>query len=128
MMNIRLDWAKLRETYEKLSERPTLTDDSNIVFIMIMSDKKAKKSIIKFKDFMKFLWALSENTEFNVLNLVVQDEEGRILYRHKTLTAGNESIPIGGNSNVITHWNTLTQDEKDTYITLIEAQIQGYDR
>lgn len=127
-MSIKLDWDKLREVHKNLSQSFNLTEETNIVFVMIMDDRKARKSIVKFKDFMRFLWSLSENPDYHVLRLVVQDEDGRILYRHKTLTAGNEEIPTGGNSNVITHWGALTQHEKDTYLRLIEAQIQGHDR
>ena len=128
MMNIRLDWDKLRQIQKDLSELPTLTDETEIIFVMVMSDHKAQKSIVKFKDFMNFLWALSENTSYTVLTLIVQDKEGRVLYRHKTLTAGNEEIPVGGNVHVLTHWGALTQSEKDTYIRLIEAQIQAYEQ
>jgi len=128
MMNIRLDWGKIRAVQQRLTELPTLTAETEIVFVMIMSDGKARKSIVKFKDFLNFLWSISENTRYNVLTLVVQDKEGRILYRHKTLTAGNEEVPVGGNSNVIKQWGTLTQDEKDTYTRLLVAQINGFER
>lgn len=128
MMSIKLDWDRLRTVHKNLTEWPTLTAETNIIFVMIMADQKARKSIVKFKDFMNFLWSLSENPDYQVLTLIVQDEDGRVLYRHKTLTAGNEEIPTGGNSNVIAHWGALTQPEKDTYIRLLVAQIQGHDK
>lgn len=128
MMSMKMDWDKLRKIHKNLQETSTLEDETTIIFVMIMSDQKAKKAVIKFKDFLNFLWSLSENTEYKVLALVVQDEEGRILYRHKSLTAGNEEIPTGGNSNVISHWNALTDEEKDTYLRLIESQVQAHER
>jgi hypothetical protein len=128
MMSIKLDWDKLRAIHKNLSELPTLHDETEIIFVMIMADKSAKKSIVKFKDFLSFLWSLSENPDYQILTLVVQDKEGRILYRHKTLTAGNEEIPVGGSGSVITHWGSLTQTEKDTYVRLLIAQIEGYEK
>lgn len=128
MMSIKLDWDKLRKVHKNLSELPTLNNDTNIIFVMIMADQKARKSLVKFKDFMNFMWSLSENPDYQVLTLVVQDEEGRVLYRHKTLTTGNEEVPTGGNVNVLAHWGALTQPEKDTYIRMLEAQIQAYEQ
>lgn len=127
-MSIRLNWKKLCAIHKDLSESSVLTDETKVIFIMVMSNKKSQKSVIKFKDFMNFMWALSENQNGQVINLVAKDEEGRILYRYKTLTAGNEEIPIGGNDNVVVHWSALNQHEKDTYIKLLEAQINGHER
>jgi hypothetical protein len=128
MMSIKLDWDKLRRVHQHLAALPTLNNETNIIFVMIMADQKARKSLVKFKDFMNFMWSLSENPDYQVLTLVVQDEEGRVLYRHKTLTSGNEEVPSGGNVNVIAHWGALTQPEKDTYIRMLEAQIQAYEQ
>jgi hypothetical protein len=128
MMSIKLDWEKLCAVHKHLLELPTLTDETKIIIIMVMSDYKQKKSVVKFKDFLRFLWSLSEDPRLNVVTLVAQDEEGRILYRHKTMTAGGEEVPIGGNENVVVHWNALTQSEKDTYIRLIVSQINGHER
>jgi len=127
-MRIKLDWEKLCAVHKHLLELPTLTDETKIIIIMVMSDYKQKKSVVKFKGFLRFLWSLSEDPRLNVVTLVAQDEEGRILYRHKTMTAGGEEVPIGGNENVVVHWNALTQSEKDTYIRLIVSQINGHER
>ena len=127
-MNIKLNWEKLCAIHKDLSESSVLTDDTKVIFVMVMSNKTSQKDVIKFKDFMGFMWALSENKNRQVINLVAKDEEGRILYRHKTITTGNEEIPIGGNDNVIVHWSALNQPEKDIYIRLLEAQINGYER
>lgn len=127
-MSIKLNWEKLCAIHKDLSESSVLTDETKVIFIIVTSNKKSQKNVIKFKDFMGFLWALSENKSQQVTNLVAKDEEGRVLYRHHTLTAGNEEIPIGGNDNVVVHWSALSQPEKDTYIRLLVSQIEGYDR
>ena len=36
MMSIRVDWDKLRKVQEDLSELPTITDTTEVMFIMIM--------------------------------------------------------------------------------------------
>lgn len=128
MMSINVDWEKLRRVEQHLHEVTPLTPESEITFVMIMSDGSPKKSIIKFKDFLNFFWALSENTQYQIVTLIVQDKEGRVLYRHKQLTAGNEEVPIGGNAGVFAQWATLTPAEKETYVRLLIAQFNGYDR
>ena len=128
MMSIRFDWEKLRAIHKDLSELPTLTNETKIVFTIVMSDYKQVKSTIKFKDFLVFLWALSDNPDRSVITLIAQDTEGRILYRHKTQTAGDEEIPVGGNENVVVHWNALPQSAKDTYIRLMVSQINGHEK
>ena len=127
-MNINVDWDKLRKVERHLNETATLTEETEIVFVMIMSDGSPKKSVVKFKDFLNFFWALSDNANYNVITLVVQDKEGRILYRHKQLTTGNEEIPVGGNAGLFAQWATLTPQEKETYTRLCIAQIDGYER
>jgi len=128
MMNINVDWDKLKAIEKHLSENATLTPETEIIFVMIMNDGSPKKSIVKFKDFLNFFWALSENSQYSIVTLVVQDKEGRILYRHKQVTPGNEEIPVGGNAGVFRQWATLTPEEKDTYIRLLIAQFDGYER
>lgn len=127
-MSMKVDWVKLRQVHENLAGWPTITEETEILFVMVMADRSAKKAVVKFKDFMNFMWSMSESQDFEVINLVVQDREGRILYRHKTINNGGEEIPVGGNSNVIAHWGALTQDEKDMYIKLLVAQIQGHEQ
>ena len=125
-MSIKLNWEKLCAVHKTLIELPTITDETKIIIIMMLSDHSPRKSVIKFKEFLSFLWHLSENPKHKVIALVAQDEEGRVLYRHKNVTAGNEEVPIGGNEDVVTHWNAFTQLEKDTYIRLLVSQIQVY--
>lgn len=125
---INIDWEELRSVYQDLVDKGNMTDDTEIVFVMVNDDGKAKKNIVKFKNFMSVFWSLSENKDYYVLTLVVQDKDGRILYRHKQRTSGNEEIPDGGNANVIQHWSALTPEEKETYMRLLIAQIEGYEK
>jgi hypothetical protein len=127
-MAINVDWEKLRGVQKYLSENSDLTPETEITFIMILRGCSAKKSQIKFKDFLSLFWAISDNNDYVVANVVVQDKEGRILYRHREITNGNEEVPDGGNASVVTLWNTLTDDEKDTYLQILIAQINGYER
>ena len=127
-MSINVDWEKLRGVYQELVANSGLTDETDIVFIMVLTNGKAKKSIVKFKDFMAFFWAISESKELSVLTLVAQDKDGRILYRYKQRTNGDEEVPDGGHSSVIQNWSALTQTEKETYLIMLLAQIQGYEQ
>lgn len=122
-MTINIDWHKLIEVQKHLSENNGLTPNTDIVFILILQNGKAQKSQIKFKDFLRIFWAISENTSYKINTLVVQDQEGRILYRHKDITTGKEELPTSSNSTVITNWNTLSRDIKDSYLEILISQI-----
>lgn len=127
-MAINVNWQKLRGVQKYLAENHNLAPETEIVCIMILKNGSAKKSIIKFKEFFAVFWAISENKEYQVSTLVIQDDDGRILYRHRELTKGDEEIPDGGHSGVILYWNTLTQEEKDTYLQILVAQINAQER
>lgn len=127
-MSINVDWERLRAVYQELVANNGLTPEADIIFMMTLKDGKAKKSMVKFKDFMSFFWAVSESKELDVLTLVAQDKEGRILYRYKQRTNGDEEVPDGGNVGVIQNWNALTPEEKETYLGMLLAQINGYER
>lgn len=127
-MSINVDWNKLRAIHKSLVTNNGLRDETEVVFLMMLDDGKAKKAVVKFKDFLEFFWALYDNKELRVFTLVVQDKEGRVLYRHKRLNVANEEIPDGGNAAVIQHWGALTPEEKETYMRLLVAQVNGYER
>lgn len=124
MMNI--NWEELRSAHNNLVDGG-MEENAEITFLMMLSSGKAKKSTVKFKDFMPVFWALSENKDINIITLVVQDKDGKIIYRHKQRTKCGEQIPDGGNANVIQNWGALTAKEKDMYIRLLISQIQGND-
>lgn len=126
-MTMKVDWEKLRVAYQDIVNHGELTGENDIVFLMVLSNGKSKKAIVKLKELMQFMWSLSESKELNILTLIIQDKEGRILYRHKQRTSGEEEIPDGGHAAVIQHWETLTRAEKDTYIEMLVAQIQTYE-
>jgi hypothetical protein len=127
-MSINVDWEKLRAIYQELIDNHGLVPESDITFTLVLTDGKAKKSIVKFKDFMSFFWAISESKELNIITLLAQDKEGRILYRYKQRTNGDEEIPDGGHAGVIQNWNAFTPEEKEIYLSILLAQIYGYER
>jgi len=126
-MSLKLDWNKLKQVQKYLLEDKQMTKNTDIVFVVILKDGSATRSVTKFKNFLGFCWAISEKGGRNIYTLVVQDKEGRILYRHKRLTAGNEEVPSGGNYNIFSNWRTLTQKQKDCYIELLIAQIHSHE-
>jgi len=124
---IKIDWEKLKSIHQHLVDSQIIEPDMDVIFAMVLSDGTVKRSAIKFKDFLSFFWSISEKPQFDIVALVAQDKEGRILYRHRQLR-GNEEIPTGGNANVIIHWDALTPEEKETYIRLMVSQINAYER
>jgi hypothetical protein len=127
-MSLNINWEKLLLVQKELVTSKGLEDETEVTFLMMLANGKAKKSVIKFKDFLRFFWAVSDNNEMRVTTLVVQDQEGRTLYRHTQLNAGHEEIPDGGNTVTIQRWAALTSEEKRIYMRLLIAQINGYAR
>lgn len=125
-MSIRIDWNKLKSAHERL--KGNINPNDEVTFIMVMRGHAVKKAIIKFKNFLDFFWKISEDPMQDVINLAVQNSEGHIIYRHRHITAGNEEIPIGGNSNIILNWNTFMSGRKDTLVRITVAQINGYEK
>jgi hypothetical protein len=128
MMSMNVDWEQLKAIHKHLATNTHLTDDTDIIFIMILHDGSIKRSVVKFKDFLKCFWTIADNKDYFVTTLVVQDNQGRVIYRHKQVTNGNEKIPIGGNSHIISRWSKLTPKEKETFLRLTIAQINGYEK
>lgn len=82
---------------------------------------------MRYNELLKYFWNLIDSEDFHVVTFVVQNIEGQVLYRHRQIV-GNEEVPNGGNLDVISHWAALTSDEKNTYITMLVAQIDSYER
>lgn len=125
-MTIKLNWDRVKQLHSDL-ELNGWKDDDKMTVIIIGKDGKPKKSAIPFKDLYRFCWDISDNTSYDVLTFLIQDVEGKVLYRHRQIV-GNEEIPLGGNSDVISHWTALTDDEKETYIKILVAEIDAYER
>lgn len=125
-MAIKLNWDRVKQLHAELESDGWQKHDK-VVFVLIEKGGKPKKAVVPYSELLKFFWHLIDNDALNVLTFVVQDTEGRVLYRHRQVV-GNEEIPNGGNIDVIAHWAALTADEKDTYITMLVAQIDAYER
>lgn len=125
-MAIRLNWERVKQLHTELTE-DGWKDSDQLSIIMIEKGGKPKKGTVIFRDFYKFFWELTDDDTVKVLTFIIQNKDGKILYRHKQVV-GNEEVPIGGSSDVISHWAALTDDEKSTYITLLVAQIDAYER
>lgn len=125
-MAIKLNWERVKQLHDELQSDGWKEQDS-ILFILIDKSGKPKKATIQFKELYKFLWHISDNNSLQVLTFIMQDVEGKVLYRHRRIVC-NEEVPNGGNVDVISHWTALTDDEKNTYITMLAAQIEAYER
>lgn len=125
-MAIKLNWDRVKQLHAELSS-DGWKDKDKLLFILIEKGGKPKKATVQFKDMYNFFWYLSDSQDARVLTFVVQDAEGKVLYRHRQIV-GNEEIPNGGNTDIISHWAALTEDEKSTYLTMLVAQINAYER
>jgi len=125
-MSLRLNWKKITKLHSELAASKGLSTD--VVFIIMLSDGKIKKSLVKLKDFLKFFWSLSENKEIKITNLVVQDIGGKTLYRHNQQNAGNEEIPSGGNSSIVKNWKNIKKQHRETYIEILISQFYAYEK
>lgn len=123
---IRLNWDRVKQLHLDL-ESDGWQENDQLLFVIIEKGGKPKKATVKFKELYRFCWDLTEDEEIHVLTFMIQDREGKVLYRHK-LVVGNEEVPNGGNADVISHWAALTEDEKHTYVTMLVSQINAYER
>ena len=126
-MAIKLNWEKVQRVQRELENRG-YTETTPLVFIIFLSDGSPRKVEIVFGDFMKVLWSLSDSQDLKVTSLLVQNQSGSVLYRHKKINNGNEEIPNGGNTEVITQWNSLTDEDRSMYTRMMIARIQAYDK
>jgi len=125
-MTNKLNWDRIKQLDADL-KADGWEKDHKLLFIMIEKTGKAKKTIISFQDLHLFCWNLVDNDTLNVLTFVIQDMEGRVLYRHRQVVY-NEEVPIGGNGDIIMQWTTLTDEEKETFMEILVSQINAYER
>ena len=125
-MAIKLNWERVKTLRAEL-ESDGWKNNDKMIFVIIEQGGKPKKAIVNFSEFYKFLWHLIDNDKLQILTFVIQNVEGKVLYRHRQVV-GNEEVPNGGNIDVIAHWAALTDDEKNTYITILVSQIDAYER
>lgn len=125
-MAIKLNWDRVKQLHADLESDGWNAGDK-LLFILMEKGGKAVKSVVCFKDLMRFCWDMSDNEDWHVLSFLIQDTDGKVLYRHRKIV-GNEEVPIGGNMDLIAHWSALTDDEKQTFITMLAAQIDAYER
>jgi len=125
-MTIKINWDRVKQLHAEL-ESDGWKNQDKVIFVLIEKGGKPKKAVVQYNELLKYFWNLTDSEDFHVVTFVVQDIEGRVLYRHRQIV-GNEEVPNGGNLDVISHWAALTNDEKSTYITMLVAQIDSYER
>jgi hypothetical protein len=125
-MAIKLNWDRVKQLHADLTS-DGWKDTDKLLFILIEKGGQPKKTTVQFRELYKFFWHLMDDEALKVLTFIVQDSEGKVLYRHRQVV-GNEEVPNGGHGDLISHWAALTEDEKQTYITLLVAQIDAYER
>lgn len=121
MMSLKVNWSKLCARFKYLTENNQLNE---LFFLITLKNGSHKRYSVKAKDFLKFIWLLSENKQLIVDSLFVYDKDGRIIYTHKTSL--KEEIPLNGNIYLIEKWNSLSTQSKSTFLKILEAQIQSY--
>ena len=125
-MAIKINWKSLSEVKEGLIKTKSLTNDTPVVFVLLLKDGTHQKKTIKFQDFFKFFWFMYDSTKISIKGLVVTDTSGNILYRHPQVNSHGEIIPDGGNTYVFERWSTLSELQKDTHLNILLAQINDY--
>jgi hypothetical protein len=125
-MGLKVNWKKINEIKEDLVNKGFL-DDTKLRVMILHYDGDYKKTNIQFKDFLQFMWSLSDSKELDIAGLVITDEEGSILYRHKRITECQEEVPNTGNPYVVKNWNKFSKEQKNTYLTILISQLQSYE-
>lgn len=125
-MAIKINWDRVRQLRDELTA-DGWKDSDKLLFMIVYRNGQPRKATIQFKELSKFCWDMSDDDKVQILTFIIQDIEGKVLYRHRQIV-GNEEIPNGGNADIVAHWAALTEDEKATYIAMLVAQIDAYER
>jgi hypothetical protein len=128
MMTLRLNWHSLIKLNKELDQRG-FVDDTSIMVIVVLKDGTPRKSLIKFKQFLRFMWSLSEaKIAIGIKRVIIQDPSGNILYRQREAADVQETLPDADGGLHITSWSVLTDEEKDILLEMTIAQITSYGR
>jgi len=125
-MAIKLNWDRVKQLRTDL-ESEGWKDQDKLFFILIVKNSKPKKATITFSQLYQFCWDMMEDESIQIVTFIIQDLDGKVLYRHRQVN-GNEEIPNGGNIDVILCWASLTQNEKNMYVAMLVAQINAYEK
>jgi len=125
-MAIKLNWNTLTAVRSDLEETWNLKPDSKITFVLLLKDGSQHKKTIPFQQFLKFFWFIYDEPKFYVKGLVITDNTGKILYRHRQKTGDREEIPHGGNSHIFERWADMSDSERDVHLNILLSQINDY--
>lgn len=125
-MAIKINWDRVRQLRDELIA-DGWKDSDKLLFMIVNKSGQPRKATVQFKELSRFCWDMSDDDSIQILTFIIQDVEGKVLYRHRQIV-GNEEVPNGGNTDIVAHWAALTDDEKATYIAMLVAQIDAYER
>lgn len=124
MMAFRINWEGLTKLKADLTQRG-FTQETPLIVIVSLQDGTHRKNPVRFKNFLQFMWSLSEIEHTSITRLAVQDPSGRVVYRQRRMTAANEELPEAKGGLHLENWQALTPHEKDLYVRLTIAQIDA---
>lgn len=125
-MSLKLNWTRIKRLHTDL-ESSGFEDNDKLLFVLIEKKGKVRKAVIRFKELYRFCWDMIDSDNLKILTFFIQDIDGRIIYRHRQMI-GNEEVSNCGHTDVISMWNAFTDEEKNTYLTLLIAQINAYEK
>lgn len=126
-MSLRVDWEQIRAIHSNL-QKEGATDDTQFTFVLTAINGQSTTTIIPFSNFMKYFWVVCDANHPDVASLTVQDAAGKVIYDIRQSNNSNEQVPVGGHTDVIVNWNSLSPARKKLYLRLMESQINAYER
>ena len=128
MMAFKLNWESLTKLHKELIQRD-FKEDTPLVVVIVHNNGKSQKTSIKLKDFLIFMWSISDTNIPQIDKLFVQGPSGKVLYHQKQgVRIQRRSPQEDSGMQQLAYWDALTQTEKDLLVKLTIAQINAYGR
>lgn len=123
---MRIDWTSLKKVRDDLEKNANLNDDTSLLFIIKPHKNESVKANVKFKDFLKMFFTLSEE-RFKIIQIMVFNTEHELLYKlGKDLEySENKPLTTPETPNTIAEWNTFNSFKKSALMKILLSQIGG---
>lgn len=123
---MRIDWTNLKTVRDDLEKSAKLTADTNLIFIIRPQKNESVRATVKFKDFLKMFFTLSEE-RFKIIQVMVFDINNTLLYKlGKNLEySENKPLTTEATPNTIAEWNTFNSFKKSALMKILLTQIGG---
>ena len=121
-----LSWNSISNTIDRLKTERSFGDSSVIICHILTKNQQTYKKVLKFKELSRFLWKLYDQQQSVMVQLILTDKYGSVLYKTKK-GAYNSDDRISHDNNKLTiqRWNYMDKTERNIFLRILIAQINS---